>query len=103
MKKLLFILSLILFIGCNDYKHSDNNSEQTNELTINKTVNSSDSTNIQYNIKWDNINHSPVDIRIITLSKDGETHDYVVANNYIGRAGGLDIEHWAGCNCFKNR
>jgi len=98
MKKILFIiLSLILFINC---KHSTNY-ENTDAFTINKVVNSSDSTNIQYNIEWDNINYSPVDIRIITLSKDGETHDYVVANNYIGRAGGLDIEHWEGCKCLK--
>ena len=97
MKKILFILSLILFIGC--CNHSDN-SEQTDKLTINKVVNTSDSTNIQYNIEWHNI-YNPVDIRIITLSKDGETHDYVVANNYIGRAGGLDIEHWEGCKCLK--
>lgn len=98
MKKILFILSLILLIGCNQSNHY----EKTDEFTKNKVVNSSDSTNIQYNIVWDNINYSPVDIRIITLCKDGETHDYVVANNYIGRAGGLDIEHWEGCKCKSN-
>ena len=74
-----------------------------NEFTRNSVINSTDSSNIQYNITWDNINYSPVDIRIVTLKKNGETHDYVVANNYIGRAGGLSIDHWPGCKCFKNK
>lgn len=92
MKKILFILSLILFIACN---RKDGES-----FTINEIVNPHDSTNIQYNIKWNSFT-SAVDIRIVTLSKDGETHDYVIVNNYIGRAGGLDIDHWPGCKCFK--
>jgi len=97
MKKILFILlSLILFVGCNESKieefQTKNEQPQTKIIT---------SDNIQYNIKWNSFD-SPVDIRIITLSKDGESHDYVVANNYIGRAGGLDIDHWPGCKCMKD-
>lgn len=97
MKKILFILlSLILLVGCNESKieESQAKNEQPQTIIIN-------SDNIQYNIKWHSFD-SPVDIRIITLSKDGESHDYVVANSYIGRAGGLDIDHWPGCKCFKD-
>ena len=97
MKKIFILLfSCLILFGCNS-----NDINNVNEFTRNSVVNSKDSSNIQYNIAWDNINYSPVDIRIITLSKDGESHDYVVANNYIGRAGGLDIDHWPGCKCFK--
>lgn len=72
-----------------------------NEFTRNSAINSADSSNIQYNITWHDIISSPVDIRIVTLKKNGETHDYVVANNYIGHGGGLAIDHWPGCECFK--
>ena len=99
MKKILFILSLVLFIGC-EVKEPK---ETVNEFTRSSVINSTDSSNIQYNITWDNISYSPVDIRIVTLKKNDETHDYVVANNYIGRAGGLAIDHWPGCKCFKNK
>lgn len=97
MKNILILLfSCLILFGCQSNDHYN-----VDQFTRNAVVNSTDSSNIQYNIEWDNINFSPVDIRIITLTKDGESHDYVVANNYIGRAGGLDIEHWQGCKCFK--
>lgn len=96
MKKILFILSLVLLVACGG--------NENKSFTLNEVRNPQDSSNIQYNIKWDNINSSPVDIRIVTLiDKNGESHDYVVANNYIGRAGGLDIDHWPGCWCFKDK
>lgn len=97
MKNILILLfSCLILFGCQSNDHYN-----VDQFTRNAVVNSTDSSNIQYNIEWDNINFSPVDIRIITLTKDGESHDYVVANNYIGRAGGLDIDHWPGCKCFK--
>lgn len=99
MKKFfVFVFSCLILFGCEPKEQT----ETANEFTRSSVVNSQDSSNIQYNIKWDNIDYSPVDIRIITLKKDGEIHDYVVANNYIGRAGGLSISHWAGCKCLKN-
>lgn len=101
MMKKFFVLvfSCLILFGCG----SKEQTETVNEFTRSSVINSRDSSNIQYNIEWDNINYSPVDIRIITLKKDGEIHDYVVANNYIGRAGGLSIDHWPGCKCFKNK
>lgn len=98
MKKFfVLVFSCLILFGCG----SNEQKETVNEFTRSSIINSMDSSNIQYNIQWDNINYSPVDIRIITLKKNGETHDYVVANNYIGRAGGLSIDHWPGCKCFK--
>lgn len=98
MKKFfVLVFSCLVLFGCG----SNEQKEIVNEFTRSSIINSMDSSNIQYNIQWDNINYSPVDIRIITLKKNGETHDYVVANNYIGRAGGLSIDHWPGCKCFK--
>ena len=100
MKKILFILlSLILVVGCNKSNESKIEESQTKNEQLQTIIITSD--NIQYNIKWNNYDN-PVDIRIVTLSKDGESHDYVVANNYIGRAGGLDIDHWPGCKCMKD-
>lgn len=100
MMKKFFVLvfSCLILFGCG----SSEQKETVNEFTRNSVINSQDSSNIQYNIDWDNINYSPVDIRIVTLKKGDEIHDYVVANNYIGRAGGLSIDHWAGCKCLKN-
>ena len=46
--------------------------------------------------------NNDVDIRIVTLSKDGESHDYVVATSYVYKSGGLSIDHWAGCKCKSN-
>ena len=97
MKNVLFILlSLILVVGCNEPKieESQTKNEQPQTIIIN-------SDNIQYNIKWSSFD-SPVDIRIITLSKDGVSHDYVVGVSYVGRAGGIDIDHWPSCKCMKD-
>lgn len=99
MKKFFaLVFSCLILFSCGTKEQK----ETVNEFTRSSVVNSGDSSNIQYNIKWDNIDYSPVDIRIVTLKKDGEIHNYVVANNYIGRAGGLSISHWAGCKCLKN-
>ena len=95
MKKILFILSLVLLVGCNDQNIKE--SQTKNELPQTTVIKSD---NIQYDIKWDN---NDVDIRIVTLSKDGETHDYVVATSYVYKSGGIDIDHWPGCKCFKNK
>ena len=95
MKKILFILSLVLFVGCNGQLNENQSKNEQPKTTVIK------SDNIQYNIEWDNINYSPVDIRIITLSKDGESHDYIVATSYVYKGGGIAIEHWPGCKCFK--
>ena len=93
MKKILFILSLILLISCGtSIKETQSKNEQP-QTTIIK------SDNIQYNINWGN---NEVDIRIITLTKDGESHDYVVATSYVYKSGGLDIDHWPGCKCKSN-
>lgn len=98
MKKIfILVFSCFILFSCG----SNERKETVNEFTRNSVINSTDSSNIQYNIEWDNINYSPVDIRIIALKKNDETHDYVVVNNYIGRAGGLAIDHWPGCKCFK--
>ena len=103
MKKFfVLVFSCLILFSCGT-KESQEPKGTINEFTRNSVINSADSSNIQYNIAWDNINYSPVDIRIVTLKKNGETHDYVVANNYIGRAGGLSIDHWPGCKCFKNK
>ena len=93
MKKILFILSLVLFVGCNGQLNENQSKHEQPQTTIIK------SDNIQYDIKWDN---NDVDIRIVTLSKDGESHDYVVATSYVYKGGGIDIEHWPGCKCFKD-
>ena len=94
MKKILFILSLILFFGCGGSVKENQSKHEQPQTTIIK------SDNIQYDIKWDN---NDVDIRIVTLSKNGESHDYVVATSYVFKSGGLAIDHWAGCKCFKNK
>jgi len=94
MKKILFILSLILFFGCGGSVKENQSKHKQPQTTIIK------SDNIQYDIKWDN---NDVDIRIVTLSKNGESHDYVVATSYVYKSGGLAIDHWAGCKCFKNK
>ena len=100
MKKFfVLVFSCLILFSCGTKEPKGT----VNEFTRNSVINSTDSSNIQYNITWDNINYSPVDIRIVTLKKNGETHDYVVANNYIGRAGGLSIDHWPGCKCFNNK
>ena len=79
----IYIFSLIMFVGCIDDKQ-----------TIDEQSNS-----IQYYSTFHTAHEIATDIRIITLTKDGNTHDYVVANNRSGRGGGIAIEHWAGCAC----
>jgi len=93
MKKILFILSLVLFVSCGQEIQENQSKNEQPQTTVIK------SDNIQYNIKWDN---NDVDIRIVTLSKDGESHDYIVATSYVYKGGGIDIEHWPGCKCFKD-
>ena len=84
MKKILFIFfSLIMFVGCNNDKQ-----------TIDEPSNS-----IQYYSAFNSDRLNATEIRIITLTKDGKTHDYVVANNRAGRGGGIAIVHWEGCAC----
>lgn len=96
MKKFLFILILILFISCGQKSPEQNQSKNEQPQT---TIIKSD--NIQYDIIWNK--YSNVDVRIITLTKDNETHDYVVASSYVGRGGGISTEHWAGCKCVNNK
>ena len=100
MKKFfVLVFSCLILFSCGPKEQT----ETVNEFTRSSAINSTESSNIQYNIKWDNIEYTPVDIRIVTLKKDDEIHDYVVANSYItGRAGGLVIDHWPGCKCLKN-
>jgi len=102
MKKILLTLLVVILFSCCGNRENQEVNANGNSFTRFEVTDTKDSTNIQYNIHWFEINYSPVDIRIITLKKDGETHDYVVANNYIGRAGGLAIDHWVGCKCLKN-
>ncbi len=100
MKKFLLIFLVALLFSCNgDNKNTTNNNDI---FTRDEVVNDKTVTSIQYSINWAVGGYSPVDIRIIELSKNGQTHDYVVANNYIGRAGGMAIEHYAGCKCTLN-
>ncbi len=88
MKKILFVIfSLIMFVGCSDDKQTTN--EQLNEP----------SNSIQYTTRLKGGRLIGADIRIITLTKDGKTHDYVVATNRAGRGGGVAIVHWEGCAC----
>ena len=94
MKKILFILSLVLLISCGQEIQENQSKNVQPQTTVIK------SDNIQYDIKW---NNNDVDIRIVTLSKNGESHDYVVATSYVYKSGGLAIDHWAGCKCFKNK
>ena len=94
MKKILFILSLVLLISCGKEFQENQSKNEQSQTTVIK------SDNIQYDIKWGNNN---VDIRIVTLSKDGETHDYVITSLIVYKGGGISIDHWAGCKCFKNK
>lgn len=94
MNKILFILSLVLLISCGQEIQENQSKNEQPQTTVIK------SDNIQYNIKW---NNNDVDIRIVTLSKGGESHDYVVATSYVYKAGGIAIDHWQGCKCFKNK
>lgn len=72
-----------MFVGCSDDKQT------TDEP----------SNSIQYYSTFNSCREIATDIRIITLTKDGKTHDYVVANNRSGRGGGIAIVHWEGCAC----
>ena len=99
MKKFLFILFysfliLAFTLSCSDQSIKENQSKNEQPQTI---IIKTD--NIQYDIVWDK--YSNVDVRIITLEKDNETHDYVVAASYVGRGGGISINHWEGCKCLK--
>ena len=89
MKKILFIFCLFCLFSCSvEIKH---NKEQPPIETI-------DSTCIQYDVR---IGNRDVDIRVIPVTKDGETHDYVVGTAVLYKAGGISIDHWPGCKCFK--
>jgi len=94
MKNILLLLSLVLLIGCGQGVQENQSKHEQPQTTVIK------SDNIQYDIRWDN---NDVDIRIVTLSKDGESHDYVVATSYVYKSGGLAIDHWAGCKCLENK
>ena len=91
MKKILFILSFILFISCDcDISKVSQDCVQPENEQLTKD-------NIQYGIIWSSNN---VDVRIITLEKNGIKHDYVVAASHIPNGtGGISIEHWKGCKC----
>lgn len=56
---------------------------------------------IQYDVEMGSINN--VDVRVIPVTGNGETHDYVVAVSLFYKAGGIGIEHFAGCRCFKEK
>lgn len=91
MKKILFILCFILFVSC------ECSSPKISNVCVQPEIGQITKDNIQYDINW---NHNNVDVRIITLEKNGIKHDYVVATSYIVRGGGgISIEHWEGCNC----
>lgn len=91
---IILICVAIINISCKGQNLNENQSNlEQPQTTIIKT------DNIQYDIVWDN--SSNVDVRIIKLTKDNETHDYVVATSYVGRAGGISTEHWVGCKCLK--
>ena len=90
MKKILFILSFILFISC------DCGIQKVSKVCVQPEIGQITEDNIQYNIEWKTNN---VDVRIITLEKNGIKHDYVVATSYVARGCGVSIEHWKGCEC----
>lgn len=92
MKKILFILSLIVLVSCNSCQTDNQFKHEQPQTTLIK------SDNIQYDINW---NSNDVDIRIITLTKDGDSHDFVVATSYVYKGGSIDINHWPGCKCMK--
>ena len=56
---------------------------------------------IQYDVRLSGNND--VDIRVIPITYKGETHDYVVAVSWFYKAGGIGIDHFAGCRCFKEK
>ena len=87
MKKVWFALSFVLFISC-DCEH-----QKPSKVCVQPEIEQVAEDNIQYHIKWGNNN---VDVRIVTLEKNGIKHDYVVATSY-----GSSIEHWEGCDCKK--
>ena len=94
MKKILFILSFILFNSC-DYGH-----QEVSDVSVQPEIEQITKDNIQYHIKWKpNEVFNSVDIRIVTLEKNGIKHDYVIVTSYVGRGGGISIEHWEGCEC----
>ena len=88
MKKFLFIFCLFFLLSCGN----KSNNEQPQALMIS-------TENIQYDIRWND--YSNIDVRIITLEKNNEAHDYVVAASWVGKGSGVSIEHWAGCKCLK--
>lgn len=89
--KNIFILfiSIFLFIYCGN--PTTDNLVDTRKESVIKT----DSNAIGYDIYWDA--HKDVDIRMINI----EGHKYIVATSYVGRAGGIDIEHSESCECKK--
>ena len=101
IKKILFILSLILFINC-DCSHQEVSDVfvQPSNISVQPEIEQITKDNIQYHIKWKpNEVFNSVDVRIVTLEKNGIKHDYVIATSYVGRGGGISIEHWEGCEC----
>jgi len=93
MKKILFILSLILFIGCGEVSN-----EPVQKKNNQPGIELIDTTCVQYDV---HIGNNDVDVRVIPVTKNGVTHDYVVATAILYKAGGVSIEHWAGCNCLR--
>lgn len=92
MKKILFILSFILFVSC------DCSLQKPSNVCVQPEIEQITEDNIQYDVEWKNNN---VDVRIVTLEKNGIKHDYVVAASYVSRGGGISIDHWEGCDCKK--
>jgi len=91
MKKILFILSFILFISCNC------DIPKVSQVCVQPEIEQITEDNIQYDITWGGNN---ADVRIVTLEKNGIKHDYVVATSHIPNGtGGISIEHWEGCEC----
>lgn len=91
MKKFLLILSLILFVSC-DLMSIQKVSKVCDQPEIGQIT----EDNIQYDIEW---KLNDVDVRIVTLTKNGIKHDYVIATSCVNRGSGLSIEHWEGCEC----
>ena len=94
MKKFLFAICIIASLTSCSCSSSDDVMKNPDEFTSLEVIDTlSSDFHYQYNIKWKNINESPVDVRTLTI----KGHEYIIANSYIGRGGSTDIEHSASC------
>ena len=95
MKKILILFCAVMLVACNKKATSNDIFNEKSKTEVQKPVKKviKPTNKITYTTPdWRN-----VELRIVTL----EGHKYVVATNYTGRAGAIDIEHAESCHCLK--